>query len=217
MNTTRLIHGLGRAARRRELAARYLLLLADPSESMIGTLSENEIPLLRQLVEQAGSVPGPIVEVGTLFGFSTQCIALAKEPSKRLITIDNYSWNPIGLDPEHHRELTRGALRYLIERCNTSIFEGTSAEFYASYASERPAMVFIDASHDYEDVLADLRWAKQMRIPIISGHDYGAGAVGVTRAVDEVFGAPTKLMGRVWAWVDPQLDASLPSATQPRL
>lgn len=203
MHPTTMIRGFYRAMQNRALASRYLSLISDPSRPMVGTITEDEIPLLRELVTRASSLPGPIIEIGTLFGFSTQCIALAKTEDKPLITVDNYSWNPIGLTPAHHRELTLSALRYLTERSATTMFDGTNTEFYEQYAHERPAMVFIDASHDYEGVLVDLKWAKEQRVPIVSGHDYGPAAPGVTRAVHEVFGEPTHVMGRIWAWVDP--------------
>jgi hypothetical protein len=56
--------------------------------------------------------------------------------------------------------------------------------------------VYIDARHDYESVLEDLRaWFPKVRTGgIISGHDYVTGSFpqgefGVSKAVDEFFGA----------------------------
>jgi hypothetical protein len=180
---------------------------------MSGSIREEEIPLLTELVTKAECIAGPIIEIGTLFGFSTQCIALAKKPEKLLITIDNYSWNPVGLSYQHHRELTTGNLLYITKHCNTRIFEGTSTTFYKTYSGARPAMVFIDASHAYEDVLADIRWAVDMKIPIISGHDFRPSWPGVSRAVRECFGEPTRLMGSLWAWIDPSVPTIAPGNT----
>lgn len=59
-------------------------------------------------------------------------------------------------------------------------------------------MVFIDAGHSYEDVKQDIAMACDMRIPVISGHDYHALHVGVRQAVDEQFGQAKTVQGRVW-------------------
>ena len=51
-------------------------------------------------------------------------------------------------------------------------------------------MVFIDASHKYEDVKADiLAWMPKVKQGgIIAGHDYVESQKGVKRAVDEILG-----------------------------
>jgi hypothetical protein len=59
-------------------------------------------------------------------------------------------------------------------------------------------MIFIDSCHLYESVMEDLRWAKAMRIPIISGHDYCDNHPGVVRAVDEAFERRSFPGGSVW-------------------
>lgn len=198
------IDKLGRVLRHRVQVYRYFRSLARQTRLMGGSVAEDEIPLLTELVSMAESIPGPIVELGTLFGFSTQCIAVAKSTEKKLITVDNYGWNPIGLSNKHHQELTNGNLHYLMEKCNTSLFEGSSSTFFETYASERPAMIFIDANHEYEGVKVDIEWSRKMKIPIISGHDYSNSWPGVKRAVNETFGAPTRTMGTLWAWIDPE-------------
>jgi 16S rRNA C1402 (ribose-2'-O) methylase RsmI len=49
-------------------------------------------------------------------------------------------------------------------------------------------MVFIDASHRYEDVLADIRaWLPKTR-RLFAGHDYSRDWPGVVRAVHQIFG-----------------------------
>lgn len=205
MSKVKPIRMLNAILKNRVQVFHFLQTLSGQQRLMKGAVADNEVPLLQELVRLAESVPGPIVELGTLFGFSTQSIAVAKSPEKPLITVDNFGWNPIGISSAHHRELTLGNLRYLFERCNTSIFEGTSGEFFKTYKKERPSMVFIDVDHRYEGVLADIKNARELNIPIIVGHDYSEGWPGVMRAVQESFGSPHRLMGTLWAWIDPAL------------
>jgi predicted O-methyltransferase YrrM len=56
------------------------------------------------------------------------------------------------------------------------------------YADRSLDYVFIDASHTYEDVIADLTaWYPKIKVGgIIAGHDYGSWE-SVTRAVDDFF------------------------------
>ncbi len=165
-----------------------------------GSVNAQELERLRTLVEVANKIDGPIVEIGTLFGFTTQHIAEWKNPDKPLITVDNFRWNPIGLSPEAHKHFTHRCLHYAMAHGSTSVFDGSNIEFYNSFKGPRPAMVFIDAGHSYEDVIVDIRWAIEQQIPIISGHDYSPQMPGVCQAVDEAFGkGAIELGGSVWS------------------
>ena len=52
-----------------------------------------------------------------------------------------------------------------------------------------PDLVYIDGSHQYQDVVSDIRKYGALATKIICGDDYGV-AEGVTRAVDESFPEP---------------------------
>lgn len=56
-------------------------------------------------------------------------------------------------------------------------------------------MVYIDANHDYEQVIDDIiAWMPKVKHGgFIAGHDYQGSWPGVIRAVNELFGAPDKL------------------------
>ena len=178
----------------------FVEFCADPRKAFSGTVQPNKLVFLEELISRANTIEGPIVEIGTLFGFTTQHIANWKTIEKKLITVDDFTWNPIGFDNETHRAFTNRILYYLFEQANTELYENSNSEFYRHYDGETPSMVFIDASHRYDDVIVDIRWANNNKIPIISGHDYSEDFPGVTRAVNETFGKENvQSVGSVWA------------------
>lgn len=136
-----------------------------------------------------------VVEVGTLFGLTARELA-STVVGGRVIAVDNFSWNPFGLPSEIHEAFTRRILR------------GSRAELINCSSSDWRKqvtgcidMIFFDASHRYEDVKAECLWAKERGIPNICGHDYGNPnpRFGVTRAVNEVFGAENiEVVGMCW-------------------
>jgi hypothetical protein len=70
-------------------------------------------------------------------------------------------------------------------------------EFYRAYQGPPPAMVFLDAMHDYENTKQDIEWAQRVGAKIIAGHDYSHHHPGVIQIVDEL-GGPRELGGSVW-------------------
>jgi len=196
-----MIRMAAKAYQHRERVRSFLQFCESTESAFAGTVRPEELEFLNDLVLLANSMAGPIVEIGTLFGFTTQHLARWKCPEKTLVTVDNYSWNPVGFSEADHRHFTQRILYYLTETCNTQVFDGTSQEFAKSYNGPTPAMVFIDASHVYRHVKEDIDWARQMQIPIIAGHDYSDEWQGVKRAVDEAFGADKRVVSSIWARV----------------
>lgn len=176
----------------------HLYFLEHRDVTVWGSLSAADEEGIRVAVARAASHPGPIIEIGALFGWTTQLLASLKAPKKRLIAVDNFCWNPFQIPADDHREITRRTLRYCIEHCQTEIFDGTAAEFYAAYTGPPPSMVFIDADHSYAGTGADIRWASLQGVPVISGHDYQPLHPGVVMAVDEWFGRQFEVQGSVW-------------------
>jgi hypothetical protein len=185
----------------RPVIKNHLFFLENRGQSVWGSVSEEDEKAIIELTTKACSLPGPILEIGALFGFTTQLIATYKPTEKELIAIENYSWNPFGIPPSDHRLITQRVLRYVISHCNTSIFDGSSQDFHVAYKGEKPSMVFIDAEHKYDSVKMDIDWALKLGIPIIAGHDYCDKHPGVVRAVDEYFQNNKKVAGSVW-WHD---------------
>lgn len=161
------------------------------------TVRDDEVSLLESLVKESNGLPGPIIEIGTLLGVSTTNMALWKSPSKKIITVDLFAWNPWGLTSEQHRDVTTQMLHYLTRTNHVELVVSCKNAFYESYQGEPPSLVFLDAIHDYPETAKDIAWARSVGARIISGHDYSADFPGVIEAVDEV-GGPKQLEGSVW-------------------
>ena len=160
----------------------------------LGQLSLEESRLLGELVRESDS-SRPIVEIGTLFGFSTTILTLFKERSQRVITVDNYSWNPLGISPEAHQQITANRLAEAVREHNVQIVRMNKDDFYRSYDGPPPALFFCDADHSYDATKADLLWARSIGASLICGDDYDHPYQrGAARAVDE-FGGPRRLAG----------------------
>lgn len=161
-----------------------------------GQISIEEARFLIELV-QSSDPNRPIVEIGTLYGFSTLVICLAKKPIQKLYSVDNFSWNSLGVSSPVHLAATQKRLQECIEHYNVKLVPTSAGEFYATYSDPPPALFFCDADHSYEAVKADIRWAKEAKATIICGDDYAPKHTGVCRAVDE-FGGPRELRGELW-------------------
>jgi hypothetical protein len=132
----------------------------------------------------------PIIEIGSLYGWSTLVITLFKAQSQPLITVDNYSWNSLGMTPEAHFTATRMRLAEATRDYNVRQIRMDKDEFYRTYDGAQPALFFCDADHGYEATKADLVWARSVNAKIICGDDYSqAKFPGVVRAVEEMGGA----------------------------
>ena len=68
---------------------------------------------------------------------------------------------------------------------------GTLADFADELHSAGLDLVYVDACHQYEACISDLRCVEsRVRPRVVAGHDYGSDWPGVKRAVDEMFGEP---------------------------
>ncbi len=182
----------------KELIQSYVYFLENRKSTLWGSTSEEDEKAIIDLTQRASAISGPIVEIGSLFGFTAQIIAAHKPAEKELLCIENFSWNPFFLAQEDHRAITCRVLYYCIRHCNTKLIEANKKDFYDTYLGPTPSMIFIDSCHQYESVMEDLRWAKGMQVPIICGHDYCANHPGVVRAVDEAFERRSLPGGSVW-------------------
>jgi hypothetical protein len=145
--------------------------------------------LLRRVVLETNGSKGPIIEIGTLLGVTTTKIALWKSPERKIITVDNYAWNPWGLSSAEHRDITHQMLYYLIQAGHVDQIVMDKNVFFKWYQGEAPSVVFLDAIHTYEETKIDIEWAKSICAGAICGHDYCEQFPGVMQAVDEAGGA----------------------------
>jgi len=173
-----------------ELRLENALVLRD------GSINLREARFLSNLVRGL-SGKGAIVEMGTLFGWSTRVMVLHKDPWRELITVDDYSWNPLGLSSAAHFRITSRILEEAVKTLNLKQKRMGKDEFYSSYNGVPPALFFADAIHSYEETKTDILWAKEAGTQIICGHDYDERLPGVIEAVNE-FGGPSKLVGTLW-------------------
>jgi len=170
-------------------------LLDFPFEN--GTVEPEGLAFLRRLVRTSQQSPGPIVEIGTLFGRTATHMALFKAPEQKIITVDTYTWNPWGLSRETHFELTSRILSYLVQTGQVEQIKQNKNLFYATYRGPAPSLVFLDAIHTYEETKKDIEWAKSIGAALIAGHDYSDRFPGVQQIVQE-HGGPKELGGTVW-------------------
>lgn len=169
----------------------------DCIEVNAGTITEEECKFLSAMIAECRGTSGPIIEIGALFGFTTNEMALAKEPERPLLAVDSFVWNPWGLSPSEHAQLINRVLRVAVATLNVSIVKADKNEFYENYAGQSPCLVFLDAVHSYEETKKDIEWAVRVKCPRIAGHDYSDKFPGVVQAVQE-FGKP-EVHGTVWA------------------
>lgn len=186
----------------RAAVSTQLSLLEGDSLFALGGLTEEEENALVALVNTTKSAPreasGVIVEFGTLFGLTTLLLAQHKMASQKVITLDNFSWNPFGLTPALHRDFTKRILRSAIQTGAVELEEKDSKSFRAEYQGAIPCLIFLDADHSYQAVKDEIAWAKNLGVTVICGHDYGNPHFGVTQAVDESFPDGVEVKGMVW-------------------
>ena len=173
---------------------------------------------LRWLKSAAASM-GSIVEIGCWKGRSTH--ALASSCKGPVYAVDTWGGSPGELDGAHAEALHGRVYEQFVENlsdCNNVIImreDSVTASQHFGYSPKRVScftddgmyheedfdgsidMVFIDASHEYEDVKADIEaWRPKAR-RLICGHDYNWP--GVKRAVDEAFGGRATIAeGSIW-------------------
>lgn len=135
------------------------------------------------------------VEVGCKNGKTTGHM-LAACPDLHVIAID--PWSPVPNEAEDYKDWDYAAIEREFwenvgehkDRCEMLRITSTeAAQCFADTASTPPDLVFIDAAHDYANVMADVRawWPIVRKGGVLCGHDYSHKFPGVMRAVADCF------------------------------
>lgn len=134
-----------------------------------------------------------IIEVGCWTGCGSEIFA---KRFKSVVCIDK--WQQNGGDHLTRKYLMSNVELMFDERAEKykNIFKSKmssleAAKVYSDMTNEvLPEVVYIDAMHDYENVIKDLIAWKDIPSKFICGHDYERRFIGVVKAVREVFGKP---------------------------
>lgn len=144
---------------------------------------------LYTLLKHLGLHDAPVCEVGVAEGnFSRDMLAWG---ISRLYMVDNWAHIPNqkgdgGHSTSWHKSNYESAMDKVAPYADRAFpLKGMSIEMCTLIPDGSLGMVYIDAAHDYESVLADLKayYPKVMPGGVIAGHDYLNPAYGVKDAV----------------------------------
>jgi hypothetical protein len=160
----------------------------------------NHSEMFRKLLGPDAKV---VVEIGTWLGNSALHLCDAA-PNAEIICIDTWlgalEMRGEKRDPDRFQRLQcrHGYPMIYYQFLSNVVHAGkqsriTPMPFPASIAlrwlaqkSISPDLVYVDGSHDYEDVLADIKSTLELHPKIICGDDYQPGWIGVIQAVNEL-------------------------------
>jgi cephalosporin hydroxylase len=166
-----------------------------------------------RMMDKAAEMDRPFVEVGVWCGrsllFGAEYAQKNHPGYRKLIGVDIFrEMEQAIVNPPFDAFGDRASLfstldsreRYALEEY-AHIIIGKSVDTAPLFPDGSLACVFIDAAHDYDSVLADLRaWtpkvSKVLYNGIIAGHDYDHPPV--RQAVDEFFGGKAVQDGACW-------------------
>ena len=198
---------------RHALSSLASLYAGDGVADALGGLADDETAALVAWTREACASLAPqraglVLELGALFGLTTIELARSVPDGFRVVAVDNFCWNPLGLPPDRHEDFTRRILRPWIDSEKVVLVKADSEAFRAGFPafaaglgmdpSHGVALAFFDADHSYSAARDEIAWAKSVGVHAICGHDYGNPLFGVTRAVDEAFPAGVSVAGMCW-------------------
>ena len=165
-----------------------------------GWMSDPELLFLAQ----TASTSKVIVEAGSFHGKSTR--AMADNTEGMIHAVDPWAnmFFPNGLGSATGIQVDGTTfLRFclnLSEHIKSGRVYPHKKRFVDFDIPEDVDFIFIDALHDYDNCLADIKHAmKTQKKGIIAGHDYAPEWPGVVKAVTEVFGPNVKVVDSLWS------------------
>lgn len=156
-----------------------------------GWASESEQGALMEYILDKLSEDLKIVEIGVYKGRGTAMWNVQLINKGYTYTYDAIDTFEGSVEHGHRPELYEDALNNLkpiLEKIN--IVKGKSIDISKTYKDKSLDVIYIDASHDYNNVKQDIdSWLPKLKDKgIICGDDYINGWPGVIKAVDEVLG-----------------------------
>lgn len=163
----------------------------DSVYNIYGFLSPAEMELLYQLASQVPK-DGTIVEIGSFQGKSTVCLGLgAKQSGAWVWAIDPHDDIQVNDSTHYGMENHAALLKNLVE---FSVADRTRVVALKSSVARSIwysiiDLLWIDGSHDYNDVRLDLRWSDSV-VPsgVIALHDASGHFPDVSRALEKLLG-----------------------------
>jgi hypothetical protein len=161
--------------------------IADDVRSIYGFLDDDECALLNKLAANCGN--GVIVEIGSFQGKST--VALAKGAQlcgARVYAVDpHFDYQVTGdthYGDENYQALLANLAAYGVDE-TVKVVKKASIDAFADW--KKPIdLLWIDGSHEYEDVKQDfILWSKFVT-GYIAMHDTTGNHPGVTRFLNEL-------------------------------
>lgn len=157
-----------------------------------------DVGVLQGLVR---SLNDPVVlEVGSYAGATAIAMAQA---GAFVHCVDHFGGSDWLTTPAGEMDI-EAALHRNAERCGVAeqiaVHRGDSVAMAAQFDDGAFDLVYLDAGHDFDDVMRDISaWRSKVRPGgILCGHDYSAAFPGVIRAVLEEFGSDFTKDGRIW-------------------
>jgi methyltransferase family protein len=172
----------------------------DLARTIEGWLTDNEINWLGV----AGKNHKLIMEIGSFKGKSTR--AFADNTQGQVISIDTWNSAIITSDGKFFSRTSDETFADYSKNLKDHLESGKVIAYRMDYRDfqpngHEPDFIFIDASHEYEDVVHDIEKSLKMKPKIISGHDYDRDLwPGVVKAVNEKF-PKVNLIDSIW-WVE---------------
>ena len=155
-------------------------------------------PMEMEFLYNTSKMMNSVVEVGSWKGRSTHAIASGCKDGV-VYSIDHWQ----GSEKDITIELAKKEDIYSIFLTNTKQFKNIRAIRGFSHNvvkqfKEPVDMVFLDATHLYEDIKQDIEDWLPLTNKLICGHDYSNEFPDVIRAVNEKFGKPDGIVGTIW-------------------
>jgi hypothetical protein len=180
-----------------------------------GWMSFKELDFLFHTAQKMESV----CEVGSWKGRSTH--AIASGCKGKVTAVDNWKGSSEEKDLTHEQAKKEDILSVFKKNTvglhNIIIKSGNSVDIVKEIPDKSFDMVFIDATHDYEHVRADIKaWKNKAKI-LLCGHDYCPVWSGVRQAVNEELGGPDFVEDSIWVkWVNkPLISICIPTLSRP--